>query len=875
MEQSSCTEDRIQHLLERCLCDLGLNTPDKALWNAGLCIGRWCLEELVKRDPNHFLILLQKILMKTKEVLERCQYELVVPLCLLFSSTLLSAPYVAPECVVLQEASILFRRFLSWPDPCCSASKHLLLVIQQELRAPGISFQRLVRAEQGASPGILGSRTITVLLLNPEEDVPPEVRSVSDQLSGSQQSSSDVASTLIQHGLQAVLGAKHDPRALHAVLQTKRAEELDQLLEAVTESMERAASTADPHAARRALSSSMERIRGSLVPADRTSDPGAVETFTLPFPKCHTCSWENDTFGVLSDILTSDLDSLADCFSKAELDEDDVLDTSVDEEDEAEAPGADLQNHRISTTSSSYRDSTLSGWSVPTTSSGVESDFSEDTEERPDRQPRLRRKPKKKSRSLLGIERFSMLFKTPRSPSACRRAQSMAYHSISCQDAHGTRTQTKPGRWARPRQVHPLQLPPAAFPQRHVCVRRRPILSCSDPDVAAPPTLVRVVVFGGDREAGRLARAYSDLQQKENKSPRLTKMCKLQFYLVPSRRRTPGGPAPTEGQAGGSTKACADSNGAALEDSTADVAQMLGMLDPWYERSILSLLSLPPHVLGQSGSKDGDVSEAGASDERLPLLADMMLYYCRHAQQPVLVQLYRAEVSGAHVTHDVPSPTSQLLCRSFFFCFSQLTLAGGDRRTEVFVHSLELGHSAGTRAVRAMGAASKRLGINEEREAIPLSLRVAYSKVAVSGRSRWTEGETVCTSINVFKACRKPEQLGSRIESLQLVMTEVVKRQSSKSKKCHNQHISVTEIKVDKVKVDAGDDGTTFAVCLDQDEKKFIQSVTRCEVSLCCKAGSSSDWRTYQALPGQVQPLHPSYCSLLCLPITCFSAPQA
>lgn len=43
------------------------------------------------------------------------------------------------------------------------------------------------------------------------------------------------------------------------------------------------------------------------------------------------------------------------------------------------------------------------------------------------------------------------------------------------------------------------------------------------------------------------------------------------------------------------------------------------------------------------------------------------------------------------------------------------------------------------------------------------------------------------------------------------------------------QHISVSEVKVDKVKVNGGDDGTTFAVCLDQDEKKFIQSVTRYE----------------------------------------------
>lgn len=39
-----------------------------SLSSAGLCINRWCLEELVKRDAHNFLILLQKILRKTTEV---------------------------------------------------------------------------------------------------------------------------------------------------------------------------------------------------------------------------------------------------------------------------------------------------------------------------------------------------------------------------------------------------------------------------------------------------------------------------------------------------------------------------------------------------------------------------------------------------------------------------------------------------------------------------------------------------------------------------------------------------------------------------------------------------------------------------------------
>uniref|UniRef100_A0AAQ6APZ6 Phosphoinositide 3-kinase regulatory subunit 5 n=1 Tax=Amphiprion ocellaris TaxID=80972 RepID=A0AAQ6APZ6_AMPOC len=806
MEQSSCTEDRIQHVLERCLCDLGLYTPDKQLWNAGLCINHWCLEELVKRDAHNFLILLQKILRKTKQVLEQCRYELVVPLTLLFSSTLLKAPYVPADCGVLQEAYLLFHSFLAWPEPCSSACKRLLNVIQQELRAPGISFQRLVRTEQSISPEIHCSKTITVLLVSPDDDVPPEVQSVSEQLTSTQQSSRDITISLILHSFQAALGSEHNLQALHNALQKKQPEELEQLLEAVTDSMETATSTADLRTARQGL---LNR---------------AVEAFMLPFPKCHTCSWENDNFDILKDILASDsdLDSPPDCFLNTDMDEDDINDTSVDEEDELDGDKVDhdFQNHRISTASSSSRDSMFSSYSLSSSWS-------------------VPKKPKKKSRSLLGIERFSLLFKNPRSPNICRRAQSMGYHGDTSKDFHRAGSQLKHPR-SLSRQPRPLHASTALLdplsPQKHVCMRRRPILSCDEGSVAETPTLVKVVVFGGDREAGRLARAYSDLQQKESKCPRLTKMCKLQFYFVPTKRRT------AKYSSLCILYICFNSG---LQSSsichnyiifyfyTTDIAQMLGLMDPWYERNVLSLLSLSSDVLCQVSS----------STERLPLLADLVLYYCRHADQPVLVQLYQAE----------------------------LTLAGGERRKEVFIHSLELGHSAGTRAVKAMGAASKRFGIDKEREAVPLTLNVAYNKVAVSGRSQWIQTEIVCTSINLHKTCRKPEQLDST-ESLQLTMTEVLKRQCSKSKKSYNQHISVTEVKVDKMQVNGRDNGTTFAVCLDQDEKKFIQSVTRCDVSLCCKPGSGSDWRSYKPLPGQVQPLHPSYCSLLCLPITSFSA---
>lgn len=83
-------------------------------------MNRWSLEEMVKRDPENFLILLQQIIRKTREVRrptlptlcvvvlshlhspvcvqvqEECQYELVAPLAIMFLSTLLQVQTFQP-----------------------------------------------------------------------------------------------------------------------------------------------------------------------------------------------------------------------------------------------------------------------------------------------------------------------------------------------------------------------------------------------------------------------------------------------------------------------------------------------------------------------------------------------------------------------------------------------------------------------------------------------------------------------------------------------------------------------------------------------------------------------------------------------------------
>nr|XP_046187475.1 phosphoinositide 3-kinase regulatory subunit 5-like [Oncorhynchus gorbuscha]XP_046187476.1 phosphoinositide 3-kinase regulatory subunit 5-like [Oncorhynchus gorbuscha] len=95
-------------------------------WATALPTQPWNGPRVCNTMKHHQASSTMKIKELSEQVLEQSQDVLVVPLALLFSST------------VLQDACEVFHCFLSWPEPCCSASRHLLSLIQQELRVPGI-----------------------------------------------------------------------------------------------------------------------------------------------------------------------------------------------------------------------------------------------------------------------------------------------------------------------------------------------------------------------------------------------------------------------------------------------------------------------------------------------------------------------------------------------------------------------------------------------------------------------------------------------------------------------------------------------------------------------------------------------------------------
>ncbi|XP_064251725.1 phosphoinositide 3-kinase regulatory subunit 5 isoform X1 [Passer domesticus] len=876
MQHTTCTEDRIYHALERCLHGLSRDAV-ASRWAAGLCLNCWSLQELVSRDAGNYLILVEKILAKTKEVQERCDYELVTPLALLFYSAVLYAPHLPPGSELLLKAASVYHSFLTWPVPYCDTSRELLTFISNELRAPGITFQRLVRTEQGLPVKNYQSSTVTVLLLNHSE-VPSEFLSIARRLSSSEPPQHSTLLLLLEHLYQATFGTRCDLAALHQLLKGKPPQELSELYGSAADAQEAAAASPDPALARERLQAVLRDIAGAACfPAlAGQAQPRRLHPFPIPPARCYTYSWDQDNFDILNDVLSKECSIAEPLASENEEEDEEEEEEEEDVETDGGCPEQDSllaplcaipadsvysvlaeegsKPPRLSLFASSKESiselTVVSRKSLKSFVSSLkdcmDSGYAEDSDEscpdaagRPEL-PKQRQSLTNRLYRLLKSKGQQLVQRRdcpgPRSP-PLRRAESL------CASPAPPRVP------ARSRRA--LSLPqhgPGALAPRSPALPRRPFLSCHE---EAKAGTLRVVVFGSDRISGKLARAYSRLRLQESSCPSLTRHFRLQFFYVPVKRSCVAPSTPQmlhhhlhhhhhhhpSASPGEPPARAQEPSLAGTESSTNDISHYLGLLDPWYERNVLGLMNLPMGVLCQCAKAEAEPQED--AQEQLPILADMILYYCRLATRPVLLQLYQTE----------------------------LTFIGGEKRTEVFIHSLELGHSAATRAIKASGPGSKRLGIDGDREAIPLTLQIAYSKTAASGRSHWNDVEKVCTSVNLSKACRRHEELASKTECLNLTMTEVVKRQNSKSKKSFNQQISVSQIKVDKVQIIGVQ--SSFAVCLDQDEQKILQSVTRCEVSVCYKP-RDCDPLAPRGSPVAAQ--DPSeFHSLLCLPIATFS----
>lgn len=186
----------------------------------------------------------------------------------------------------------------------------------------------------------------------------------------------------------------------------------------------------------------------------------------------------------------------------------------------------------LSVASSEY--SPLSTLSSSSQASGTDSDFCEDAEE-----DSLSTSSVSKAKTTARLsKRLSRLFK-PRSNNPLCRAKSLG--SPEAKDlvvvVRSKRSNSLPQQVRLRTSDVGFPVPPLSQLQ-YVCYRRRPILSSDDEEGPAGATTLRVVVFGADHVAGRVARAYGSLRKRERDCPHLTKAFRMKFFFVPVKRDT-------------------------------------------------------------------------------------------------------------------------------------------------------------------------------------------------------------------------------------------------------------------------------------------------------------------------------------------------
>ncbi|NXD02078.1 PIRK5 kinase, partial [Certhia familiaris] len=164
--------------------------------------------------------------------------------------------------------------------------------------SPGITFQRLVRTEQGLPVKNYQSSTVTVLLLNHSE-VQSEFRTIAQKLSSSEPPQHSTLVLLLEHLYQATFGTHCDLDRLHHLLKAKPLEELSELYTSAADAQEVAAASPDPALARERLQAVLRDIAGaaSLPAITGEAQPRKLHPIPIPPARCYTYSWDQDTFG--------------------------------------------------------------------------------------------------------------------------------------------------------------------------------------------------------------------------------------------------------------------------------------------------------------------------------------------------------------------------------------------------------------------------------------------------------------------------------------------------------------------------------------------------------------------------------------------------